>query len=260
MTESPLRAAYPWFRMSDTELAASPEGVRTLMRRALAIYRARPLIYMAIAALAVVPVELAMLALSLAAPDPGSASTDITRIDAAATALLVLPFTVGAVSHVATAQLAGRQISLREALGVVLPRASLLVGTTVLASIVCFAGLVAFLVPGLVLIVWFQFACQVVVLENRSFWPALKRCRELARGSFWSIVMADLAIFLVSVVATALVAAVTLIFTLPADASDRSRLAIRAIGSIPADVIVLPFSSVALTLVYLRLRQLRPIP
>jgi hypothetical protein len=235
-----------------------PGGIRPLLRQALVLYRARPLVYLAVTALAVVPVELAILVLSLAAPDPATASTDITRIDAAATALLVLPLSVGATSHAVAAHLAGRPASLRETLGAVLPRASVLVGTTVVASILSFAGLVAFVIPGLVLLVWFQFACQVVVLEGHTFFRALGRCRQLVRGSFWQVVVADLAILVVSVVGTVVVAAVTLLVTLPADASDRSRLAVRAVGSIPADVIVLPFSSIALTLVYLALARARP--
>jgi hypothetical protein len=244
--------------VADSERAAMPGGIRPLLRRALGLYRARPLVYIGLTAFVVVPVELAILVLSLAAPDPSAATTDITRIDAAATALLVLPLSVGATTHAVAAQLAGRVPSLRESLAAVLPRASLLVGTTVVAAILSFAGLVLFVLPGLVLLVWFQFACQVVVLEGSSFWPALRRCRELVRGAFWQVVVIDLAILVVSVAGTVLVAAVTLLFTLPTDASDRSRLAIRAIGSIPADVLVLPFSSIALTLVYVGLRAARP--
>jgi hypothetical protein len=244
--------------VGDPELATGPGGVGALLRAALALYLARARLYIALTAFAVVPVAIALFALALAAPDPHAAQTPITRLDAAANALLVLPLTVGATAWAVAEQLAGGRPQLRPVLLRTLARASLLVGTTVLAAVLTFAGLVAFVVPGLMLLVWFQLACQVVVLEERSFVPALARSRALVRGRFWKVVLVDLAILAAALVATVVVAIPTLLLLLPFDGSDRSRLAATALGAIPADVLVLPWCSIALTLLYVRLRGTTP--
>jgi hypothetical protein len=45
---------------------------------------------------------------------------------------------------------------------------------------------------------------------------------------------------------------------IPRDDTDRSRLVQPLVAAIPADILVLPFSTIALTLLYLRLRRLHP--
>jgi hypothetical protein len=140
----------------------------------------------------------------------------------------------------------------RPALARTLSRASLLVGTTVLAGALMFAGLVALIVPGLVLIAWFSFVWPVAALEERTFFGALGRSRELVRGRFWQVVRTDLAIMITGLVAAIAVAIPMLVLVLPFGGSDRSRLAASILATVPSDLIVLPWSAIALTLLYVR--------
>ena len=49
------------------------------------------------------------------------------------------------------------------------------------------AGLIAFIVPGVILFTWFALAGPVVELEGAGIWAALKRSRRLVRGRFWKV-------------------------------------------------------------------------
>jgi hypothetical protein len=246
--------------VSGTQTGAGNGGIRTLMRRALSLYRARFRLYIALVALPIIPVGSAIVALAAAAPNPGSASDRVTGIDFAAQFLLVAPIAQATVAYAVVAQLDGRALSLGEVLRAVLPRWSVLVGTVILSAIAILLGLVALVLPGLVMAIWFQFVGQVVILENGSYLAALRRCRELVRGVFWRTLGQLIVIGLISGAVTFLLALVVAGLLHPADASDRSRLVIPLVAKLPALVLGLPFSTIAVTLVYLQLRARRPPP
>jgi hypothetical protein len=243
--------------VTDTNLATSPEGIRSVMRRALALYRSRPPLYLAIVALPIVPVGIAMVVLGIAAPDPASATERIEAINLIASALLITPIAQGAVSHAVVSQIDGGKPTVRSTLRAVLPRSSVLVGSVLLALVVSIFGLFLLVIPGLIVLVWFQFVGQVVVLENLDFAAALRRCRELVRGSWWRVLGWIVVVDIVAGVAS-LVAGLLFSVLLPSDGSDRSNLVVPLVASIPANIIVLPFPTIALTLIYLRLRRERP--
>jgi hypothetical protein len=228
------------------------------MGQAIALYRARFGLYIALIAIPFVPVGVAMVILAAAAPNPATATNRITAIDVAAEFLLVMPLAQGMVAFAVSAQVAGRKVSLLEVLRAVLPWFGVLVGTVVVASLATVAGLIAFVVPGIVMAIWFQFVGQVVILERVAFVAALQRCRDLVRGSWWRTLRYILVIEIVGAIASVLVAAVFGGVAIPSDASDRARLVLPLAADIPASILVLPFSTIALTLVYLRLRRLRP--
>ncbi len=138
-----------------------------------------------------------------------------------------------------------------------LPRSSVLVGTAVLSTLACLVGLIALVIPFIVMLIWFQFLAPVVILENQAFAAALRRCRELVRGHWWSTFGRLLAIGLASALLALLALLVFSAFLPPGD-SDRAQLVQPLIVSIPADILVMPFSTIALTLLYLVLRRQRP--
>ena len=244
--------------VSDTQTGAGNEGIRTLMRRALSLYRARLGVYIVLVALPVVPVGIALVALAAAAPDPGDATDRLTGIALAAEFLLVMPIAQAAVAWAVVEQLAGRAPTLGEVLRTVLPRSSVLVGTVVLSAIAIIAGLIAFVIPGLVMAIWFQFVGQVVILENVSFLAALRRCRELVRGAWWRTCGYLLVVGITGGIASFVVATLVAAAVQPQDASDRSKLVVPLVANIPSSILVLPFSTIAVTLIYLRLRARRP--
>jgi hypothetical protein len=228
------------------------------MRRALSLYRGRFGLYLALVAVPVVPVGIALIALAAASPDPAGQQRRILAIDLAAEFLLVMPLCTAVVAYAVVAQLSGRPITLGETLRAVLPRWSILVGTVLLSVLATILGLIALVIPGLVMAIWFQFVGQVVILEDAGYLNALRRCRALVRGVWWRTFGWVLAINVVSGVAGILLSAVVSGLLQPKDASERSKLVVPLIANIPSSILVLPFSTIALTLVYLRLRERTP--
>jgi hypothetical protein len=230
------------------------------MRRALTLYGARFRLYLALVSLPIIPVGIAIVALAAAAPDPGSARDRVTAIDFAAEFLLVMPICQAAVAYAVVGQLDGRTTGLRDVLRAVLPRWSVLVGTVLLSAIAIVLGLVLLIIPGLVLAIWFQFVGQVVILEQKTFLGALRRCSELVRGSFWRTAAQLIVIGIVGYAAALLIAVLAAGLLQPEDVSDRSTLVIPFAAKIPALILTQPFSTIAVTLVYLRLRAAKPAP
>jgi hypothetical protein len=228
------------------------------MRQALSLYRARIGLYLALIAIPVIPVGIALVALAAASPDPAGQQQKILAIDLAAEFLLVMPICTAVVAYAVVAQLAGRAKTLGETLRAVLPRSSILVGTVILSALATFAGLIAFVIPGLVMAIWFQFVGQVVILEHGSYLGALRRCRELVRGLWWRTLGYVVAINVASGVAGLVLSTLVSGALQPRDASDQSKLVVPLVANIPSSILVLPFSTIALTLVYLRLRDRTP--
>jgi hypothetical protein len=244
--------------VSDTQSAHGAEGIRATMRRALSLYRAALGLYIALVAIPVLPVGIALVLLAAAAPDPSGSLQRITGIDIAAEFLLVMPLCQGFVAFAVVEQLAGRKPTVRAVLGAVLPRASVLVGTVILSAIAILAGLIALVIPGLVMAIWFQFVGQVVVLEQGSYLNALRRCRELVQGTWWRTTRFLLVIGLTGGVASFVVSTLVSGALSPRDSSARSNLVVPLAANIPSSILVLPFSTIAVTLVYLHLRARRP--
>lgn len=244
--------------VSDTQTGAGTEGIRAIMRRALVLYRGRFGLYAALVAIPVVPVGIAIVALAAAAPNPGSSLQRVTYIDFAAEFLLVNPLCQAMVAFAVVEQLAGRKPTLAETLRAVLPRWSALVGTVILSVLAIFVGVFALIIPGVVMAIWFQFVGQVVILENVTYLDALRRCRALVRGAWWRTLGALLAIGVVGAAVSVLATTVLVAALQPQDGSDRSKLVVPLVANIPTSILVLPFSTIALTLVYLRLRNRRP--
>jgi hypothetical protein len=242
--------------VSESPIARAPDGIRAILGHAIGLYRARFLLYLALIAIPVVPVSVAIVVVASAARNPGSVTDKITSLDIAADFLLSMPLAQGFVAYVAAAQTTGRRVTLVEALRAVLPWFGILVGTVLLSSLVILFGLILLIVPGLVLALWFQFVGQVVVLEHLTLGDALRRCRALVRGTWWRTLRDVLVIGAAGGVVGLLVQTVLIELLTPADASDRAKLVVPLVANIPASVLVLPFSSIALTLVYLRLQRL----
>jgi hypothetical protein len=243
--------------VSDSPIVSAPDGIRSIMAQAIALYRGRFLLYLGLIAIPAVPVGIAMVVLAALARDPAHASRKITLISAAAEYLLELPLAQAFVAYAVANSLTGRQVTFSETLRAVLPQFGALVGTVILASLAIGLGLILIIIPGLVLGLWFQFTGQVVILEHLTYWRAMRRCFDLVRGSFWRTVRDLLVIGIVGGIATVLIVAACGGFATSADA--RTQLVVPQIAGLPATILVLPFSTIALTLVFLRLRRLRPL-
>ncbi|HST38824.1 MAG TPA: hypothetical protein VLK58_04920, partial [Conexibacter sp.] len=100
---------------------------------------------------------------------------------------LVLPALITALHCVVVRDLGeGRVPRLGEALREAAPRIAAAIGVVLLSSAAVFAGLVALVVPGVLLMVAWYFGAQVAVLERLAPWEALQRSWALVKGRWWS--------------------------------------------------------------------------
>lgn len=61
------------------------------------------------------------------------------------------------------------------------------IGLSLLMSFIMMIGFLLFIIPGIILSVWFAFATYVLVLENAGIVDSLKKSREYVRGKWWAI-------------------------------------------------------------------------
>lgn len=107
----------------------------------------------------------------------------------AATGLVGEVFYTGAVSILLTHphDEGGRPPSLREIAGMV--KYGPLIAIDLLYGFAVAFGLVFFLIPGVLLFVWFGLSAPVVEIEHRGIRAALRRSVELVRHKFWIVAL-----------------------------------------------------------------------
>ena len=168
-------------------IAREPLTLASLVTEAASIYRARPLLFLAIMAFVALPVEVVRVIANLADPERGgTGGRVVSAVLQIVPAALVLP--IGAVAAtVATILIAsGHPASARLAFAPVGARLLPLIGTLVIVAIAVVGGF-AFILPGIFLLVLLAFAGRVAVVEGRGVWGALTRSAELVRGAWWEV-------------------------------------------------------------------------
>ncbi len=213
--------------------------VGAVVRRVFDIYVDQAPVLMPVAA--VVFVISGVLAEVLEASGPGLALLALL-IKLVATTL----FTGMVVRLVADVQDGRRDSSPTELLNAATPVLGKLILVGLAAGIGVVVGLVAFLIPGLILItVWFV-AAPVVVLERPPGLQALRRSRELVRGNGWPVFGVLAVLFLaVGVVAQGIIVAA-------AAASPAAGLVV----SVVVGVLIAPLAALPAAVCYFELRGL----
>jgi hypothetical protein len=114
----------------------------------------------------------------------------------AITSLLGEVFYAGAVALA----LAGDEGSDPPSLGSVARRLAYLrlIAVDIIFGVAVVIGLVALIIPGIVLFTWFALAGPVVELEGAGVRAAFRRSRQLVRGRFWTVLLVLLPITLAS--------------------------------------------------------------
>ncbi len=108
-----------------------------------------------------------------------------------------------------------------------------LIGLYLLLMLIIVAGLIVFIVPGIIFIAWFILAPYIMVDKNTGIIDSLKQSKELSKGYFgaiWSVLL------------------VTLLFALPA--------AIGSIGVLTSIVLTFMYS-VALAIRYTEIKKIK---
>lgn len=101
--------------------------------------------------------------------------------------LISYPLYVGAILDAAARLKQGMQPTYRSSLAYSAQRLLPLLGTQIIAGLVITAGLIALIIPGLILALCFTLVDAVVVLEGVAGIRALKRSIRLTKGKRWNI-------------------------------------------------------------------------
>ena len=211
-----------------------------ILGRSWELYRshARPLIV--IAAAVFVPLGAVSAVLGLVGW-PGILAANVLN---AAAIFLVQGALVRAVEDIRAGR---RDPSAAEAYGHAGARLVTLAVAGILATLGVIAGLVLFVVPGLVLLTWWLVLSPVIMLEARGVGEAFGRSRELVSGSGWPV-FGVMVLTLLVLLAFALVLAIV--------ASPLGAEAGSFIQTAVGNSLAAPFVAVAWTLTYLRLREI----
>ncbi len=163
----------------------TPRTVGAIVQSALRLYAGYPLLLLVLAVAVVVPYELIVLAATNTAPlaeqgTRASTALTLTLIDFALIGPLVSAFYVRAVMMVAE----GTRPSLREIVVEGLKVLPVVVAASIVAGLGIGLGLIAFLIPGVLLAIRWAVVAQVAAIERTDWLGALRRSGELARGHY----------------------------------------------------------------------------
>jgi hypothetical protein len=105
--------------------------------------------------------------------------------------------TTGALVFAALERLLGRHTTIAAAYRFGLRRCLRLISAEIVAGLAMSAGLILFIVPGIIVSLWFMLMAPVVVVENRGGVGALERARKIAAGNLWRIFFVGLGLLFV---------------------------------------------------------------
>lgn len=114
-------------------------------------------------------------------------------------------------------------------------------GTALLAGGAVLLGLLLFILPGVVLLVWFAFVNQVVIVEDIALIPVLRRSMDLTKGYGWRILYILALILAINLLSSAVVGQIF---------GEAGGMIAQGIG-----LLVVPFGVIALTRMYFDIRE-----
>lgn len=59
---------------------------------------------------------------------------------------------------------------------------------SIIVGLICLAGFILFIIPGLIFTVWYSFAALIFILEGVKGYAALKQSKALVSGRFWPVI------------------------------------------------------------------------
>lgn len=116
--------------------------------------------------------------------------------------LLIVPITNAALVHAIAKRYLQRQASVGQAFKFAGRRVGSLVITWLLLGLSIFGGIILCIVPGILCMLWFAMATQVVIIENISGVGALKRSKHLMQGNMARLFGLGLIIFAINIALT----------------------------------------------------------
>ncbi len=173
-----------------------PRGVGGLLAAAFRLYGRWWRTLVPVTAVATVPLSLLQEAVARRSglAEPGAGPADPLTAGEAWAALIALLLSVvgsgaaqGAVTWAATRAVCGRGTSIPEAYRVGVSRLGTVLLAGILAGLAILLGLIALIVPGLVLLVRFSLFLPAAVVERARARRALARSFDLVRGRSWPV-------------------------------------------------------------------------
>lgn len=155
-------------------------------------------------------------------------------------------FTGMVVELVADVQDGRRDASVRQLLQAVTPVLGQLILVGIVAGIGIVIGFVLIIIPGLILITIWSVAAPVVVLEHPGVFAALKRSRELVRGSGWQVFGVILVLYIFVGVISFIIEGIA------ESAGSGAGIVVRVI----VGVLTAPLASLAASVLYFDLRRI----
>jgi hypothetical protein len=180
-----------------------PYTLGAIIRSAFGIYfRNAPTLFM-IYVIPLVPTQVLAALLSRWGEGAQEARVVVLVLDFMASTLVFFPAAV-AVSEICL----GIRPSVARAYRRAFAHPGRVLGTYLLSLLMIMLGVVALVIPGIVFVLWYLFVASVVVIEGLGGRAALRRSRELGRGSYFRNLGVLLVAFFATVAAATLVMAV----------------------------------------------------
>jgi hypothetical protein len=218
-------------------MAAQPLDTAAVFERMFSIYRRQARVLLPVALV----LSLAPALLSL--PDDASARA----LSLAASAIVAVWYQGMVVVAVRDLEDGAREVSISGLFRAVAPVLAPLLWTAILVALGVFFGILAFVIPGLVLLTQWSVAAPVVVLERLSPTQALGRSRRLVAGNGWRV-------FSVLIVTLLIVSAVDVLL-LSAAAGISDSVVVLASANLIGGVLTAPLFALASAVLYLALRR-----
>jgi hypothetical protein len=215
-----------------------PEPARALVAKTFQLYRRYPLLFLALALGVVVPYDLVVLLATGSGPLAKSSELGLNFL---LTPFLVSPLISALHIHAVAEVRAGRTPRLGDiaARGLrVLPTAA---ATAIMTTLGIAVGLVALIVPGIILAFRWYVAVQAAAIEQEGWIPAIRRSRELTRGVYVHLFGFGILIYLIAEVPLLIGRAVV---------TGHDTLAAAFIGGVLLHAFALAFTALATALLY----------
>lgn len=251
-----------------------PMSVGGIVDNAFRLYKRNFTRFIAIVAVVQVPMSLLMiLAQSLMAagqqtPAQGSGAQAAMFIGGGATMILAVLFAIVAgnlskaalVRSVSQSYLGG-DVTVGEAYRYVLPKLLTIILASFLVALVAGVGFVFCIVPGVIFMLWFALAIQVIVIEGQGVTASMARSKELVKGNMGKVFLVGLILFLIGLlaggIATGISTVLRVAFGLPLfgpEAQSPVSLAIGHLFDLVANLLAAPIGAAAMILLYYDLR------
>lgn len=237
-------------------------GIGELIDGAIKLYRREWKVLIGIVAFVLVPVTFleSYLTRILATPfgQGPVASQDAVNSALIASVIIALvqfafvqPFLIAAVARAATNMYTGERVTVGATYRYALTRVPGILLISILTLLATLVGFLLLVIPGIIVAVRMSFASIVLVVEGKRGTGAMGRSWQLSKGHFWRILGAVVVAGIIGAVVTAILA---IPGELVAQGLGPDGWPVRALGNSLAIVLVTPFSTLIIVLLYFDLR------